>query len=185
MRPVRYPAFPSLAGCLAALAAPAAAPAAAQNRGADQFSSLTDIDAQVAEFTGAQPGTLGGAKAPVDRRLRLVQCYSPLALSWHGTRRDTVRVECADAGGWRIFVATSGGSANAAQAARPVQQQTVIKRGEQVSVTVRGRGFSISRAGEAMEDGGMGDWIKVRPGDASDPVRGQVIRPGLVEIPVS
>jgi flagella basal body P-ring formation protein FlgA len=155
----------------------AAGPAIAQIRDAAQFTDLTAIDRQVATFTGAEAGAMGGARAPVDRRLRLARCYSPLTLSWHGTRRDTVRVECSDARGWRIFVATSGGSV-------PVQQQAAVKRGEQVSLTIRGRGFSITRTGEAIEEGAVGEWIKVRPINGGEPLRGRVARPGLVEIPI-
>ena len=149
------------------------APAAAQGAYAD----LTQIDREVAAFTGAPAGSLGGAKQPVDRRLRLARCASRLTLSWHGARRDTVRVECPEGGGWRIFVATSGG-------AQAMTQSTLVKRGERVTITVRGRGFAVSRAGEAMEGGAEGDWIRVRPADGSQPLRGRILRPGLVEIPI-
>ena len=151
-----------------------ATPAAAQ----EQHVDLAAIDREVAAFTGAPAGALGGAKQPVDRRLRLARCLSPLTLSWHGNRRNTVRVECPDVGGWRIFVATSGGG----QAEH--QQAEIVKRGERVTVTVRGRGFAVSRAGEAMENGAAGEWIRVRPVDGSDPLRGRIVRPGLVEIPL-
>ena len=181
MRIFRSAAMP----VIAAATLPLAVIAAAQDRGAPQFTDLADIDRQVAGFTGAQAGGLGGAKGRVDRRLRLARCFSPLAITWHGIRRDTVRVECPDSEGWRIFVATTGGSSAAVSArANPVQQQAAIKRGEQVNVTVRGRGFSVSRSGEAMEEGVVGDWIKVRPSDSREAIRGRVVRPGLVEIPI-
>ena len=156
-----------------ALWAGIAAPAIAQG----QFTDLAAIDRQVAAFTGAEAGAMGGARTPVDRRLRLARCFSPLVLTWHGARRDTVRVECLDARGWRIFVGTSGG-------ADPVRRQAAIKRGEQVSLIVRGRGFSVTRSGEAIEEGAVGEWIRVRPGDGREPLRGRIVRPGMVEIPI-
>ncbi|WP_194756485.1 flagellar basal body P-ring formation chaperone FlgA [Aliidiomarina indica] len=43
-----------------------------------------------------------------------------------------------------------------------VQSAPVIRRGDRVSVTVRGSGFEISREGEAMDEGGVGDSIRIR-----------------------
>ncbi|TRW48802.1 flagellar basal body P-ring formation protein FlgA [Aliidiomarina halalkaliphila] len=43
-----------------------------------------------------------------------------------------------------------------------VQSAPVIRRGDRVSVTVQGSGFEISREGEAMDEGGVGDTIRVR-----------------------
>lgn len=43
-----------------------------------------------------------------------------------------------------------------------VQSAPVIRRGDRVSVTVRGSGFEISREGEAIDEGGVGDTIRVR-----------------------
>ena len=65
-----------------ALAAFVAGPALAAPAG---LADLAAIDAQVAAFAG-------GTAVPVDRRLRLVACATPLALSWRGARRDTVHV---------------------------------------------------------------------------------------------
>ena len=53
-----------LLACAAAFAA--AAPALAAG-----FASPEEIDSAVAEFTGAAIGTEGGARLPIDRRLRL------------------------------------------------------------------------------------------------------------------
>jgi flagella basal body P-ring formation protein FlgA len=60
----------------------------------------------------------------------------------------------------------------------------VVQRGEQVTVSVTGDGFSVSQSGEAMEPGAVGTWIRVRITDKGDPVRAQIIRPGLVVLPV-
>ncbi len=155
---------------LVALAAAAAAvPAAAAT-----FMDHSAIDAQVAQFTGAAVGTQGGARLPVDRRLRLAQCANSLALEWYGNARETVLVRCPDANGWRIFVPVVGGMAGA-------PAQDVVVRGEVVSVAITGRGFTLSRQGEAMEAGAVGEWIRVRPvGTRDEPIRAQVLQPGRV-----
>ena len=91
--------------------------------------------------------------------------------------RDTVLVRCPEAGGWRIFVPLAAGASHGAAVAGP----DVVSRGEMVTITVRGAGFSLSRQGEAMEGGAVGEWIRVRPVDKkADPLRAQVLRPGLV-----
>ncbi|QIQ88225.1 MAG: hypothetical protein G9473_11020 [Erythrobacter sp.] len=148
------------------------------------------IDAAVEAFTGARAGEPGGAIAPADPRLRLAACPAPLETAWHGTARSTVRVECPGAGGWRVFVALRAAPAShaAAAAAAPL-----VERGDPVTVMVRGRGFTIQQAGEAMEPGRAGEWIGIRlagtssatrPGRRADPVRARILRPGLAEIPV-
>lgn len=143
---------------------------------AQSMIELSAIDAQIADFTGAALGRPGGAALPVDRRLRLRPCGGPLALDWHGLRRDAVVVACPQPGGWRIFV--------------PIQRNPVgvpgapmIARGDAVSIVVQGEDFAVSQPGEALEAGGAGDWIRVRMhGVKSEPIRARVIRPGAVGI---
>jgi flagella basal body P-ring formation protein FlgA len=146
------------------------------------FADLEAIDRQIAQFTGIAIGQPGGAGAQVDRRLRLQSCAGPLSFSWRGPTRDTVVVQCPDAGSWKLFVPVAGGGASA-QAALPA-----VNRGDAVTISVRGDGFTVSQPGEALEGGAVGTWIKVRrvsvdakPG-ATDAMRGQVVRPGLVVI---
>ncbi len=169
----------TIATCAAtALAAMTMAPAAsAQARG---FHDLVAIDAAVAAFTGATIGVPGGANLPVDRRMRLAPCYSPLALSWFGNRQDNVLVQCPDTGGWRLFVAVSG---NSRQGAGPIAPPAVA-RGEAITIAVSGEGFSVSQSGEAMEAGAVGAWIRVRTSAKATPIRAQIARPGLVVVPV-
>lgn len=142
------------------------------------FADLAAIDREVAEFTGKAIGQAGGAMMPVDRRLRLNACAEPLALSWRAGRRDTVQVQCPDAGSWRIFVPVRGVD-NAPSA---------IARGEAVTIAVVGDGFSVSQPGEALDAGAVGDWIRVRTlrsGSAynsNEAVRARITRPGEVEV---
>jgi flagella basal body P-ring formation protein FlgA len=158
---------------LSLLALAVATPALAQSALAD----LAEIDRAVARFTGVPVGAPGGAAMPVDRRLRLAPCRVPLALSWYGTRRDTVEVTCPVAGGWRLYVPLAGMAPSAAAAA------PLVARGDAVTITVSGDGFAVSQPGEALEAGGEGDWIKVRGVNPKAPVlRARVLRPGLVGI---
>ena len=137
------------------------------------------IDRAVMEFTGAAIGQPGGARLPVDRRMRLNACGMPLQLEWYGKNRDSVQVQCPDAG-WRIFVAV----AQVPQAEEPGTGEIVVSRGETVAIVVEGGGFSLSRQAVAMEEGAIGSWIKVRPAQdrKAEPLRAQVVRPGQVAV---
>jgi flagella basal body P-ring formation protein FlgA len=152
------------------------------------FADLEAIDRQVAAFTGAAIGTPGGATMPVDRRLRLLRCGGPLAVSWNGLRRDAVQVQCPDRGGWRIFVPLT--AAAAPVAAAPAAAPNAVGRGDAVTIAVEGDGFSVSQPGEALDAGPIGGWIRVRPVAASaaaprgDTLRAQIVRPGMVAIPL-
>lgn len=152
-------------------------PAQAQAQ-AGGYTDPAMIDSAVAAFTGAEPGTPGGARLPADRRLRLAACPAPLAVAWHGPARNSVSVECAGPQGWRIFVAVDGAAA-AVRAAIP----PAIKRGDALTIMVRGRGFSVQQQGEAIEGGAVGDWIFVRTARKAEPLRARIERPGLAVIP--
>jgi flagella basal body P-ring formation protein FlgA len=151
------------------------------------FADLDAIDRQVAAFTGVSVGAPGGAAMPVDRRMRLRTCAAPLAVSWNGMRRDSIAVQCPEAGGWRIYVQVAGAGFAAAAAAQPA-----VTRGDSVTIAVTGDGFSVSQPGEALEGGPIGAWIRVRavsaaPASAAagrDTMRAQIVRPGMVAIPL-
>lgn len=152
------------------------------------FADPSMIDLEVSRFTGAGIGTPGGARLPVDRRLKLAGCDAPLALDWYGPRRDTVLVRCPMPDGWRIYVPVDSGAPGAAR------QDVAVAKGDNVSITLRGHGFSLSRQGEALEAGAVGQWIRVRPASsgtgadtgtrarnsAAEPIRARVLRPGAV-----
>ncbi|WP_225205667.1 flagella basal body P-ring formation protein FlgA [Novosphingobium huizhouense] len=159
---------------IAALLAGASLPARPARAGG--FTDPVEIDRAVAAFTGAPIGVPGGAQLPVDRRLRLVQCTAPLALSWRNGGHDSVVVQCPEAGGWRIFVAV----------AQQQQADTTpaVARGDAVTIAATGDGFSVSQPGEALDAGAVGAWIRVRTNAKADPMRAQIVRPGLVQLPV-
>lgn len=144
--------------------------------------NLATIDEAVAEFTGADVGEPGGAKLPVDRRLRLVACQSELDLQWFGRDRRSVQVSC-PAPMWRIFVGIDGVSGAATGGADVAQGEKMIRRGETVSILARGKGFTLTRHGSAVEDGAQGQWIKVRAsGERVETLRAVVLGPGKVGI---
>lgn len=161
--------------------------AAAQSVQGGGFADLDAIDRRVAAFTGAPIGAPGGAAMPVDRRLRLRACTEPLAVNWNGLRRDSVLVQCPEAGGWRIFVQLAGAPA----AAMAAPAQPAVNRGDAVTIAITGDGFTVSQPGEALEGGPVGQWIRVRPASAAavpgargDTLRARIVRPGMVAIPL-
>lgn len=144
------------------------------------YADLDTIDREVAGFTGAQIGQSGGATMPVDRRLRLRPCGSPLALSWRTQNHESVVVQCGDPGSWRLFVPVK-------RAEQALGGTPVINRGDGISIAVNGDGFTVAQPGEAMEAGAVGAWIRVRPINAkpnAEAMRAQVVRPGLVSLPL-
>lgn len=145
--------------------------------------TLTDpaqLDRLVERFTGAALGQPGGAREPVDRRLRLRACGAEPQAGWHGTPGRTVVLACPEPGGWRVYVNLMP-VANSASSAPAVAG---VKRGETVIVSVIGRGFTIRRPAEALESGTIGDWIAVRTSTIGEPLRARIVQPGLAEIPL-
>lgn len=156
-----------------------ALPAAAQD---SRFADPAAIDAEVSAFTGAPLGTPGGARHPVDRRLRLAACAQSLDLAWHGRRADMVRVECNAGTSWRIFVPVNADASGAGSvAAAPV---AVVERGQVIGIVIEGRGFSVAQQGEALENGAIGQWIRVRPEGQREALRARIETPGRAVIPV-
>jgi len=167
---------------LAALALTLSIAAAAAAAGAQTIRASTDpaaIDRAVAAFTGAGIGAPGGARMASDPRLQLAPCAAPLAVSWHTAARSAVAVECPGPTPWRVFVAIN--ASEGAAAARPVAP--AVKRGDTLTIVVRGRGFSVQQPGEAMEAGMVGDWIEVRTSRKAQALRARIERPGLAVVP--
>ena len=134
---------------------------------------LARIEREVAAFAGVEES----AVVPLDRRLRLAPCERDHALGWYGNRRDLVEVRCPQPGGWRLFVSLAGREA-AVSAAAPL-----VAKGDAVTISIRDTGFVLSQPGEALEAGGEGAWIRVRPVRAGATVlRARVLRPGQVGI---
>ncbi len=146
-----------------------------------------EIDRAVRSFTGAAAGEIGGARNPADRRLQLASCAQPLLATWHGTTRAAVRVECpvtlSGSAPWTIFVATRPAAGPFGSGAAQAAAGPLVKRGDPITVVVRGRGFTVQQSGEAMENGHEGEWIAIRTNRKAEPVRARIERPGLAVIP--
>lgn len=154
--------------------------AVAAQAAAGSFMATRAIDSAVAGFLGASAGEPGGARSAVDPRLKLAACPAPLAVSWYGQSGKTLQVSCPGPA-WRVFVQVGAASAGAVADAG----ETVIQRGETVSLVAEGAGFVLTRQAEALEAGSLGSWIKVRPvGDKTQPVRAQVAGPGEVRLAI-
>jgi len=166
-----------------ALAAPAAA---------SDFQSTQMLDTIVAQFTGKQIGEIGGARAPVDSRLKLASCAAP-QLEWRTPAQDAVVVRCM-APGWRIFVPVNAvpqpkpaasAAAPVAKAAPAVKAEAVIKRGDAVSVEVNAEGFSITREGIAMSDAPAGGRVTIKVDDKKPPIQAIAIEAGRAKLSAS
>lgn len=129
---------------------------------------LAAIELAATQFAGAPVTAL-------DPRLRLAQCSQMPAFSWFNSARDTVLAQCPVPGGWRLYLRLAQGPAPASS--------PVVARGDAVTIRLGGAGFAVLQSGEALEQGTVGAWIKVRPANGKgEPLRAQVLRPGLVGI---
>jgi len=158
-----------------------AAPALSQVR----FQDTVALDRAVAGFTGHALGDVGGARAPVDSRLRLAACGT-VAMAWHGVH-DSVLVSCSGPE-WKIFVPVNTAAPVAAisspapfvAAARALP---VIKRGDPVTVEAGSPGFSITREGIAMGDAPVGGRLLVKVEDTRQPIQAVAIESGRATLP--
>jgi flagellar basal body P-ring formation protein FlgA len=139
------------------------------------FHDPAAIDADIAAALSAPIGQPGGAAQPVDRRLRLAQCQQPLVIQ---PDADAVAVRCISAG-WRIRVPLAAGTASMpATMAQPARAAPSVRRGDAVTMIIRGRGFTVRMAGIADQAGSVGDTIRVRTEDRSgtgSSMRGAVV----------
>ncbi|RYD59237.1 MAG: hypothetical protein EOP60_02355 [Sphingomonadales bacterium] len=166
------------------LAAPAAANA---------FQSTVMLDTIVAQFTGKRVGEQGGARAPVDSRLKLAACSAP-QLEWRTDARDAVVIRCMEPG-WRIFVPVNAVPqpkaapvAAAPFAARPApaaKAENVIRRGDAVTIEVNAAGFSITRDGVAMGDAPAGGRLSIKIDEKKPPVQAIAIEAGRARLSVA
>ena len=152
------------------------------------FQSTATLDRAVAGFTGHGVGEEGGARAPVDPRLRLATCPT-VALSWRTPAQDAVVVTCSGPD-WRIFVPVNRATpvaAAAAPAATRVQPaarpEPVIRRGDPIVIEAGSAGVSITREGVAMGDAAPGTRFQVKVADARGPVQAVAVEAGRATLP--
>lgn len=154
--------------------------------GAAGFQDVAALDAAVTAFTGRPVGVEGGARSPVDARLKLAQCPT-VALSWRTEAHDAVVIACSSPQ-WRIFVPVLAAprpvtAAVAAIPAVPVRQEPVIRRGDPVTVEAGSDGFSITRDGIAMADAAPGAHFPVKIDAARQPIQAVALSSGRATLP--
>lgn len=156
---------------------PAVAPAYAQQVNEDwqTIDVLTDMVA----------GAMGRTATPVDRRIKLARC--PEQASVTAIDANALAVRCSSLG-WRLRVPLSAPATSlsfASQAAtgftRPAGAP-VIRRGDNVRVTIETESFSISYAAIAAEDGRVGETIGLRGSDAKSMLSATVIGAGRARL---
>lgn len=152
------------------------------------FQDTVALDRAVADFTGVAAGRTGGARTPVDARLKLAQCPT-VALAWRTPAQDAVVVRCSGPE-WRIFVPVIMPSsvaappvAGAATNAPAVAQPPVIRRNDPVTIEAGSDGFTIAREGIAMGDAAEGARFLVRVEGAKGPVQATAVAPGRATLP--
>jgi flagella basal body P-ring formation protein FlgA len=161
-----------------------------------QFQDTKLLDKAVAGFTGRAIGEDGGARTPVDTRLKLATCPM-ISLSWRTEQHDSVVVSCPQPE-WRIFVAvriaappplapkpvTPAATPTPAPVAAPtIKAPIVIKRGDPVSVSAGTDGFSVTRDGIAMSDAPAGGRVLIKVQDGKPPIQAIAVEPGKARIP--
>jgi flagella basal body P-ring formation protein FlgA len=155
-----------LAAC--ALAAPLAAHAEQGNEDWQAIDVLTNMVANA----------MGRNATPVDRRIKLARC--PEQASVTAIDAQTLAVRCASLG-WRLRVpmtAPAGAAPVAPSFTRPAASTPVIRRGDNVRVTIDTDSYSISYAAVATQDGRVGETIALRGSDAKSLLSATVTGPG-------
>lgn len=154
----------------------AGAPAASAQQAHQDWQTIDALTAMVAN-------ALGRTATPVDRRIKLARC--PEQASVTAIDANTLAVRCA-ALGWRLRVPMTGPAADAApfaaSLARPAAEAPVVRRGDNVRVSIDTESFSIGYAAIATEDGRVGETIALRGNDAKSTLSATVTGPGRARI---
>ncbi len=161
----------------------AASPLAAQVQ-LPPSQNLDLLEAMVVSSLGANIGQPGGPMAPIDRRMRLAAC--PTGLQIDPPTAGAVTVRCTTSG-WRLRVPlTRAYTALAASAASTGGSATIpnadIRKGDPIQLVAQGASFSISVDATAMEDGRIGNRIRVAPSAKGQPIFAEVVDVGRVRL---
>ncbi len=63
-----------------------------------------------------------------------------------------------------------------------LQKIPVVKRGDAIQLIARADRMSMSTAGEALQDGGVGDRIRVKNSDSGKVIYGHVLEGGIIQV---
>ncbi|MGY2734756.1 flagella basal body P-ring formation protein FlgA [Sphingomonas sp. UYP23] len=154
------------------------------------FQDTAALDRAVTAFAGHGIGDEGGARTPIDSRLKLAACPM-VSMAWRSEAHDAVVVTCTGPE-WRMYVpmklpvAAPKGAAplvltpSEVAMARPVY---VIKRGDPVTISAGSQGFSITRDGVAVGDAVAGGRFLVKVDPAKAPIQAVAIDSGRATLP--
>lgn len=161
----------------------AAAPLSAQTQ-LPPAQNLDMLEAMVVNSLGAGIGMAGGPMAPIDRRMRLAAC--PTGLQIDPPTAGAVTVRCTTSG-WRLRVPlTRSFNPVAATAVMGGQTGTIanadVRKGDPIQLVAQGSSFSISVDATAMEDGRIGNRIRVAPSAKGQPIFAEVVDVGRVRL---
>lgn len=175
-----------LAAALLAGSAAAALPARAQQaQRATQAQQATQDWQAIDALTAMVAGAMGRSAAPIDRRIKLARCPEQATVT--PIDAQALAVRCPSLG-WRLRVALTGpatGPADAAPAATGYARPSgapVIRRGDNVRVTIDTDSFAISYAAIAAADGRVGETIALRGNDAKSLLSATVTGPGRARL---
>ena len=154
---------------------------------------LQDLDAlerRLVISLGADIGAPGGPTVPLDRRLKLAACPSPVMIDPPALGAANLR--CAEIG-WRIRVplvrggkaVPAGGNAlpDGRQDAATARAAPVIRRGDPIDLVAGDPGFTVSSQVIAEQDGAPGDRIRVRADRSKPPIMAEIVDAGTVRLP--
>jgi flagella basal body P-ring formation protein FlgA len=138
-------------------------------------------------LTQAVAGAMGRSAVPIDRRIMLARCPEQPAIT--AIDAQALAVRCPSLG-WRLRVPMQGAADAADPAARFVSAAApaapaaapVVRRGDNVRVSIDAANFSISYAAIATQDGRIGDTIALRGSDAKNLLSATVTGPGRARI---
>lgn len=145
---------------------------------ASSFEDTAHLDRQVGAYLNANIGDAGGARAPIDTKLRLKRCPTSVQISH--TNQNSVIVSCANSG-WRIFVPISGGNLGRTNFSSN-KEEFVVRRNQPLTLVVKRPSFSISYSVIAQKNGRVGDFIPVRSSRKSKILMARISGNGQVEL---
>jgi len=169
--------FRTTGTALAAAILIAAAPAAVHGQPATEEWQWIDA------LTNMVANAMGRSATPIDRRIKLARCPEQAAVT--AIDAQTLAVRCPSLG-WRLRVPMTGPTDAVATPAagytRPATAPPVIRRGDNVRVTIDAANFSVSYSAIATQDGRVGETIALRGSGARSTLSATVTGPGRASL---
>lgn len=133
-------------------------------------------------MTQTVANAMGRTAAPIDRRIKLARCPEQAIVT--ALDAQTLAVRCAPLG-WRLRVplsAPAGAASVQTSFAAPAATGPVIRRGDNVRVTIESETFTVGYSAIATQDGRLGETIALRGNDAKNMLSAVVTGPGRARL---